>query len=123
MGFFSRQTIALTIFGLVVIGSGLFRYLSTTGGENGLYFGLVMGGLVLLGALLLGVGQRLAGSLVGAVAIALVLMWFSYDMYRDVVATQTVGSAEIRKSIVLVVGVAAAIVLFLPSKQAVSPQR
>lgn len=113
---FSRQTVAMALFGLAVIASGLIRYLTTTGGENGLYFGLVMGGLALIGALLAAFQFRLAGMLVGLMAIAFVVLWFGYDTYRDVASTHKFGSAEVRKAIVVALGIITAVALFAPSR-------
>ncbi len=106
---------AIGVFGLAVIGSGLIRYLTTPGGENGLYFGLVMGGLAVVGARLAALNQMLAGRIVGGLAVAFVCLWFGYDLYKDSQAANFVfGSAEVRKVIVLALGALTAAALFLP---------
>ncbi|WP_425617714.1 hypothetical protein NA78x_001399 [Anatilimnocola sp. NA78] len=115
-----RIALALGLFGVVVIGSGLIRFLSTPAGQNGLYFGLVMGGIVLAGVLLAGLNLVLAGRIVGGLGIALVLLWFGYDLYQDLAANFVIGSAEIRKFVVLGAGVAAAILIILPIKPSIT---
>lgn len=118
----SRSAIALFIFGAVVIGSGVFQFVTSKSGHNGLYFGLVMGGLALAGALLVALKLRWTGSIVGYLAIAFVLLWFGYEMYGAVVKKHKFGRPEIRKSIVLAAGLAAAIALALPSRKPAKPE-
>lgn len=107
---------ALGIFALVEIGSGVWRFLTTPAGQNGLYFGLITGGIALLGALLAWFGQMLAGRIVGGLGIALTLLWFCYDLYKDLQANIAIGPTEIRKLLVIGVGVAALVVACLPGR-------
>jgi hypothetical protein len=112
-----RIALALGLFGLAVIGSGLFRYLTDPGGQNGLYFGLVMGGIALAGALLAAFNQILAARLVGGLGIAFVLLWFGYDLFQDLSRNFVITGTEIRKSLILAAGVVAALVIYLPGKR------
>src|SRR5262245_21694261 len=105
--------IVLGVFGLANIVSGLWRFLSTDGGHNGLYFGLVTGGIALVGAILAWFGQMLAGRIVGTLAATGVLLWFCYDLYKDLAANPTIGQQEIRKLIVIAIGVVTAVVICL----------
>jgi peptidoglycan/LPS O-acetylase OafA/YrhL len=109
---------AIGLFGLAVITSGVIRMLTDANGQNGLYFGLVMGSVALLGAVLAGVNQLLLARIVAAFAVAVVLLWFGYDMFNDLKRNFKIGVPEIRKSILIVLGVALAIVMALPVKRA-----
>lgn len=97
------------VFGVAVIVSGLVRYLTTPAGQNGLYFGLVMGGLALLGAFLALLNLRLVGKIVGLLAVSFVLLWFGYDMYRDLAAKFVLGPDELRKAAVIALGAVTAV--------------
>lgn len=106
------------VFGLAVIAGGLIRYFfSVDPSTNGLYFGLVMGGTALLGAALAWVNQLLAARLVTAFAAAVVVLWFGYDMFKDLSSNFKITEAEIRKTIVLILGVATAIAICLPIRK------
>lgn len=110
----NRLAAALAAFGAVVIGSGLVRYLTTPAGQNGLYFGLVMGGAVLSAALLAWLGKCTAARAWGGVVIGLIVLWFGFDTYRDLAAQGTFGSAEIRKGLVILHALVTAVCLCLP---------
>jgi hypothetical protein len=114
---YKQLAAVIGIFGLVVIGSGLIRYLTDSAGQNGLYFGLFAGGIALIGAALSAANLTLLGRIVAALAVALVLLWFSYDMYNDLKRNFVIGGAEVRKTIVLASGLLAAIAIGLPQRK------
>ena len=68
-------------FGVAVILSGLYRYYTADGGSNGLWFGLVMGGMALLAALLQRTRLALLGDALAAVAALFVGGWFCYENF------------------------------------------
>ena len=91
------QTVALTLFGVAVVASGLVRYLTQEGGEKGLWFGIVMGGLGLVAACLSAAGKRRAALAVGAPPLALVAGWFCYES----VELKGVAHAEARELVII----------------------
>lgn len=106
------------VFGLAVIAGGVIRYyFSADPSTNGLYFGLVLGGWALVGAVLAAVNQVLAARLVTAPAVAVVVMWFSYDMYKDLKNEFKITSTEVRKAVVVVLGVASGVAICLPLRK------
>lgn len=106
------------VFGLAVIAGGLIRYFfSADPSTNGLYFGLVMGGIALVGAVLAFVNQVLPARLITAFAAAVVVLWFGYDMFKDLSNNFKITEAEIRKTIVVVLGVATAVAICLPIRK------
>ena len=74
-----RYVLSWWLYGLLVIGSGCFRYFTKPAGEKGLYFGLVMGGLALAAAFLIRSGRIRTGHLLGFTAIAFVAGWFLFE--------------------------------------------
>ena len=67
------------IYGLVVIASGCYRYLSRPEGEKGLAFGLAMGALAIAAAALLRSGHLRAGHAAGFCSLTLVTGWFLFE--------------------------------------------
>ena len=81
---------AIGLFGLVVIGSGLVRYLTDTAGQNRTLLWPLCGRHGRYpGAVLAIFHLSLVGRIVAGLAIALVLLWFSYDMYKDLSGTSS----------------------------------
>ena len=78
MKFLTRSSVAL-IYGLLVIGSGLWRYLEQPDGEKGLWFGIVMGAIALLGSLCFRVNRLAAGRAAIWLSILFVGGWFVYE--------------------------------------------
>ena len=68
-------------FGVAVISSGLYRFFMEPGGAAGLWFGLVMGGLALLAALLQRTRLAVAGDSLAALAALFVGGWFCYENF------------------------------------------
>jgi hypothetical protein len=67
------------VYGLIVIASGCYRYLSKPDGESGLYFGLVMGGAALAAGALLRSGRSRSGHAAGFFSLIFVTGWFVYE--------------------------------------------
>lgn len=67
------------IYGLVVIASGCYRYLSRPDGEKGLYFGLVMGTASIAAAALLRSGRSRSGHAAGFFSLIFVTSWFLFE--------------------------------------------
>lgn len=74
-----RYALTWWLYGLIVLGSGCFRYFTKPAGEKALYFGFVMGGLALLAAFLIRAGRIRVGHIVGLTAIAFVAGWFLFE--------------------------------------------
>lgn len=51
------QVVCTAVYGVSVIASGLYRFLSEEGGDKGLWFGIVMGSLALIAAVLMAVKE------------------------------------------------------------------
>lgn len=65
------------VYGLWLIGSGVYRHLETEGGNmNALGFGIFAGVLALIGAVLFGLNKRLPALILTSVAIVFVLGFF-----------------------------------------------
>ena len=108
------------IFGLAVIAGGVIRhFFSADPSTNGLYFGLVMGGLAVIGAVLAGLNQVLSARVITALAVVVVVLWFGYDMLQDLSREFKITSAEVRKTIVVVLGLATGVAICLPLKKKV----
>lgn len=92
----SRYALTWVAYGLIVSGSGCYRYLARPNGEKGLYFGLVMGALALAAGASIARGAARAGHALGCFAVALVAGWFAYESL-----VREGGSGEARLLIVL----------------------
>ena len=93
------RLIAIAIFGVVVIGSGLWRFLTAEGGSTGLWFGVVMGGLGLLSSGLFAARVNLAAHGLAWICLVLVGGWFGYEALIE----KGIADAEPRQLIVIVV--------------------
>lgn len=67
------------VYGFAVIASGVWCHFAEPGGGEALWFGLVMGAVVLGGAVLLSRGRRRAGHALALTALAFVAGWFTYE--------------------------------------------
>ena len=103
-----RQVLAPAVFGIVAIGSGLARYLFEAGGEKGLVFGFVTGSLGLLAARVLHESKTRLGLTIAAIAMALVVGWFSWESF----VIKGFADAEWRQLIVIVVTLVCALFTF-----------
>jgi peptidoglycan/LPS O-acetylase OafA/YrhL len=113
---------AIGVFGMAVIASGVIRMMTDANGQNGLYFGLVMGGIALVGAVLAAINQVRLARVVAGFAVAVVLLWFVYDMYKDLSRSFKIGEPEIRKSVLIVLGIVLTVLMALPRRKG-SPTR
>lgn len=105
-----HRALALFLYALAVIASGLWRYTTQEGGEKGLWFGLVMGGLGLVGAGLLRAGRTRPGMGLAIVTLAFVGGWFAYESFVD----KGLAHAEIRQLILIGLSIVMAVILWLP---------
>jgi len=101
-------------YGLVVATGGCLRYFTRAGGENALWFGLVMGGLAVTSGIALARGCRVVGWLGGGVALGFVGGWLAFETLVE----RGVAQAEARQLFVLGVSLAVAVVLALPGRAA-----
>ena len=76
---FNWRAFVTALFGWAVIGSGLWRFLSREGGQAGLWFGIVMGGLALVAATLFLFRMPKYAAIVTWVCLAFVGGWFCYE--------------------------------------------
>lgn len=78
MNMLNRSTVAM-IYGLLVIGSGLWRYLERPDGEKGLWFGVVMGSIALIAAVCFRLNRSTVAWSAILVSILFVGSWFVYE--------------------------------------------
>ena len=71
----------LTVFGALVMASGIYRKLSRPEGWPAFWFGVVVGAGVLLGAWLIRRGKPAIGYFLGALGLAFVVGWFGYECF------------------------------------------
>lgn len=103
---------ATTFYGLAVIASGLYRFLSEEGGEKGLWFGLVMGTLALGAASLLWAKRPLIGRILAWIIVAFVGGWFIYETSIQ----NGFGHGDLRMYLIIVLSLLEAVVLCLPAE-------
>ena len=77
------------------------------GGENGLWFGLVMGTLALLGSWLLSKGKTLPGLVLAALTLAFTGGWYAWECF----VIKGFADAEWRQLIMIMVSVVVALLL------------
>ena len=97
----------LCFYGLAVYASGLGRFFFFPGGINGLWYGLVMGSLALLGSLLFQRGRRGAGFVTGFLAMTFVGGWYAWECFM----VKGLAEAEWRQLIMIGVSVMAGVLL------------
>lgn len=72
-----NPTIITAVYGVFLLGSGLYRHLSQVGGNTkALGFGIFVGIVSLIGAALFAKNKTLAGKIVSFIAVAFVLGFF-----------------------------------------------
>lgn len=95
----TRYALSWLVYGLVVFGSGGYRYLSRPGGEKGLWFGLVLGAIAIAAAWLLRAGRERAGNAAAFTSVGVVTGWCLYEsLVKDG------GSRETRLLLVAAIG-------------------
>lgn len=97
------------IYGLAVIASGMIRYLGSPGGDAGLWFGVVMGGLAVAASGCFWTDRVLFGTILTWFTIAVVGGWFVFEALIE----KGIFEAEVRMLAILGITFAAA-VYFLP---------
>ncbi len=97
----------MALFALVVVTSGFYRVLSADGGQTGLWFGIIMGGLALCSCWLLVTENRRPGYFVAWLCILVVGGWFAYESF----VKKGIARAEPRQLIVIGVALFAALTL------------
>lgn len=107
------KTLAIAVYGLAVVASGLLSLLAKEPGKAGLLFGLVMGALALGASLLCWLNQRIAGLLAAWLAVGFVGGWSIYDVF----VKKGVAQAEFRVYVLIVVSFAVAVVLCWPTRR------
>lgn len=93
------------IFAVAVIASGLWRFFSAEGGQAGLWFGLLMGGLGLVAASLFATGKPRAGTILAWICLSLVGGWFCYESF----VKKGFANAETRQLIIISITILTAI--------------
>lgn len=101
------------LYGLLVVASGQLRYWSRAGGENAPWFGLVTGGLAVLGGLLLRRGHARVGFTFTALSLAFVSGWFTFEIF----VKTGFGEAELRQKVVLSLALLTATALVLRKRE------
>ena len=72
---------ATTVFGITVIGSGLFRYFFEKDGETGLWFGVVIGGIGLVAAILFFLKKATTARILATICACIAGGWFIYEAW------------------------------------------
>ena len=104
------KQLATAIYGLMAIGAGIWRHLQTGEAQQAIWFGVAMGSLAIVGALLLGLRNRLPGYLLIVVSLCFVGGWF----LRRMVSGHADGTSA-RTILMLVACLIEACVLAWPS--------
>lgn len=103
----------LLFYGLAIYGSGLSRYFFFPGGENGLWFGLVMGSLALLGGVCFAKGKVRAGGVLGSLAILFTGGWYAWECF----VIKGFAQAEWRQLTMILVSIVVATFLIKKSEE------
>jgi hypothetical protein len=102
---------ATVLFGLIVAAAGVWRHVESGGNPKALWFGVVMGGLAVLGALLLFLKRRVPGYVLMVLSLAFVGGWF---LHRTISGHEEGLSARI--VLILAACAAETVVLLLKSR-------
>ena len=70
------KQIVTVVYGLMVIGAGLWRHLQTGNSPQAVWFGVVMGGAAIIGVGLLSLSTRIPGYLLICSSLCFVVGWF-----------------------------------------------
>ena len=103
----------VTLFGSLVLISGVYRKLSAPAGWPAFWFGVVTGLGILLGALLIRRGWKLVGYGLAWIGLAFVIGWFGYECLFK----KPWSEVEWRPLTELIVGVVTALLLLAPRKE------
>ncbi|MBA7577751.1 hypothetical protein ES708_19606 [subsurface metagenome] len=102
------------IYGLLVMGIGIWRNIQTGHSPEALWFGLVMGTIAIIGGILLVLKKRIPAYIVTFVAIGFVGGWFLYRILTH----SSDGVTSLRVWIILVATVTETIILLNPVRKA-----
>ena len=103
------KAVAIGCFGLAVIASGFWRFLSAKGGHTGLWFGIVMGSVAFGAGILFVRQQNVVANIVAWLCLALVGGWFFYEA----LIKKGWAQAEVRQLIIIGVALLTAVVFVL----------
>lgn len=103
----TNNAVTMFVYGLCVIASGLYRFLSQEGGNAGLWFGIVMGGASLIAAACFVSGKTIVGYVLAWLSLAFVGGWFFYE------ALIKKGWAESETRLLLVLALTVAVAIWL----------
>ena len=106
------KSLAVGLYGVSVIASGMLRYFGQDGGETGLIFGAIMGLIAIVAAVCFAVDQKVAGHCLAWSTILLVGGWFVYEA----LVKKGFDVAELRQLVIIALSVLAATVLLVPKK-------
>jgi|GEM_PF-2739694 len=99
----TKTLLTISGFGIAVILSGLYRYFMEPNGSAGLWFGLAMGAMALIGALLLKMKHRVPGAILTLLATLFVGGYFTFSCISK-------GKHEIRVYLMILFSIATLIV-------------
>ncbi|MCH2101346.1 MAG: hypothetical protein MK209_05450 [Planctomycetes bacterium] len=105
----------LTVFGALVVVSGVYRKLSGPGGWPAFWFGVIDGSIVLLGVWGIRRGLIKLGYFLGLTGLAFVVGWFGYEC----LIKKPWAEVEWRPLTELIVGVLATALLAMPRMEGV----
>jgi hypothetical protein len=109
----------LTVFGALVMTSGIYRKLSRPEGWPAFWFGVVVGAGVLLGAWLIRCGKPAIGYFLGVLGLSLVVGWFGYECFIK----KPWAAVEPRPLAELALGVLITVLLLMPRRTAAKNAR
>lgn len=101
------SSITISLYGAVVVASGIWRVVSAEGGSTGLWFGLVMGSFAWLSGVLYWNDKRQWANAMAFCCIAVVGGWFGYESFLK----KGYPHAEIRQLVVIILSVVTLVVL------------
>ena len=107
-----RKTVAISLYGVAVIASGMMRYFGDDGGETGLIFGIVMGGISLIAASVFVLQKKWIASVLAWFSVIVVGGWFVYEA----LIKKGLQESETRQLVLIVGSVIVAFMLALPQR-------
>ena len=100
------QVFIAAFYALVVLASGLMRYLGQSGGEKGLWFGIVFGSLAAVAAICFAYRKRTVGTVAIWLCMLFVGGWFVYE------ALIKKGISEAEPRMLVVIGITGAVAMY-----------
>ncbi len=99
--------VLMGLYGVSVIASGLWRFLSAEGGHTGLTFGIVMGLIAFASGWLISSNKTVPGFSLAWICVLLAGGWFIYEA----LVKKGFENAETRQLVVIVISVAVGLIL------------